>query len=125
VRRTCGRVRKMKQKLRRRYTIDRENRQLAGDEPTVPLGAVRSEVVDPASQGCQPLPALVRQALRESWATPDAAKARAVAEIMAAFFDPGTKPGERIRLVRTLLLADRTQYELDHPELARKGRRRR
>jgi hypothetical protein len=34
--------------------------------------SLRSEVVDPARQGCQQFPALVRQALREGWATPDA-----------------------------------------------------
>ena len=29
----------------------------------------------------------------------------------------------RVRLFRTLLLADQTQYERDHPEHAGKGRR--
>src|SRR3954470_286655 len=107
-RRTSGRLRKAKQKLRRHYTCDREDRQLSGEEPTTPLGAVRDERVDPSTQVSQPLSALelcamVRQAVKEGWNVPDAAKGRTVDELTAALLDPDTKPMDRVRLARVLL----------------------
>src|SRR5437879_5801776 len=104
VRRTSGRLRKAKQKLRVRYTRDREDRQLAGLEPVVPAGSVKPERVDPSTQSHQQLPELIRQALREGWDVPDSAKQRCVAELLSGVLDPDTKPRERIRLVKVLLL---------------------
>jgi hypothetical protein len=111
----------MKQKLRRRYTCDREDRQLSGIIPTVPEGAVRNEVAPVAPD--PPLPHLVRVALRQGWDVPDAGKAKVIADLLAALFEEGADPMLRIRLFQTLLLADQTQYEQDHPEQAGKGRR--
>lgn len=110
-RRTGGRLRAAKKRLKRRYAIERECRQLFGCEPTVPTGAVRSEVVVPDQQSCQVFPALVRRALREGWKVKDVNKE--VAEMVNAAIDPATKPRERIRLVRVLLLADETQADRD------------
>jgi hypothetical protein len=114
--------RKRRQRCKARYAKAREDAQLLGIIPTVPEGALRSEVVDPARQGCQQFPALVRKALRENWPTPDAAKPKVVAELLVPFYEEGTDPMLLVRLARLLLLLDRTQYELDHPEQARKGR---
>jgi hypothetical protein len=104
----------MKQKLRRRYTCDREDRQLAGLEPTVPEGAVRNEVAPVAPD--PPLPHLVRAALRQEWDVRDAAKPKIVGDLLVAFFDPDAEPCLRVRLARLLLLLDQTQYEHDHAE---------
>ena len=108
--------RKRRQRCEERYAKAREDAQLSRIIPTVPEGAVRDERVDPARQGCQQFPELVRQALREGWAVPDAAKSKVVAEVLAAFYDPDADPGLRVRLARLLLLLDQTQYERDHPE---------
>ena len=66
--------RNRRNKLKKRYAKAREDAQLAGLIPTTPGGAVRDERVDPRSQGCQQLPQLVRQALKNDWNTPDEAK---------------------------------------------------
>ena len=84
----------------------------------MPEGAVRDERVDPRTQGCQQLPALVRQALREGWNVPDSAKPGIVAELLQPFY---AQDGPRdykllIALARTLLLLDREQWKRDHPE---------
>lgn len=112
MRRTCGRLRKMKQRLRARFTVEREDRQLCGVEPTLPAGAVRDERVPAAPD--PPQLRLIRQALREGWPTPDANKPKIVDELLAAFHDKDTKDTERIRLARLLLLLDRTQFDIDH-----------
>ena len=113
--------RKRRQRCKERYAKAREDAQLIGIIPTVPEGAVRNEVAPVAPD--PPLPQLIRQALRENWATPDASKSKVVADLLAAFFEEGADPMLRIRLFRTLLLADQTQYARDHPEQARKGSR--
>src|SRR5262249_46816171 len=102
-------------------TCDREDRQLAGLEPTLPEGAVHDERVAPARQGCQQFPALVRRALKEGWDVPDANKAKVVAELLAGALDPDTATGRRIRQDRTLLLADQTQYEAELQSRAEGG----
>jgi hypothetical protein len=68
-------------------------------------------VVDPAYQGCQLFPELARQALREGWAVPEAAKAKTVAELLAPFYEQGTDPMLLVRLVKVLLLLDQTPLE--------------
>lgn len=119
MRRTCGKLRMAKKRLRARYAREREDRQLSGEEPTVPTGAVREERA-PASPG-PPMPDLVRRALREGWDVPDASKPKVVAELIAGAIDPDTATSLRIRLVRTLLLADKVQYARDRAEEAGKG----
>jgi hypothetical protein len=111
--------RKARQRLARRYTKAREDCQLAGDIETSPAGAVRSERVDPRTQGCQPLPGLVRAALRAGWATAADAAVRAVDELCAVVTDPDVEPHVKVTAVRVLLEGDRLQWERDHPEAAR------
>src|SRR4051812_6658115 len=92
-----SKARRRRQKLKRRYARLREDAQLAGIIPTTPEGAVQDERVDPRTQGCQQLPALVRQALREGWNVPDTAEPRIVDELLQPFYDP---EADRALLVR-------------------------
>lgn len=117
--------RRQKQQLKERYAKVREDAQLADLIPTTPEGAVRNEV---AITGNAQLPELVRQAIRESWSTPDAAKGAIVANLLEPFFaerqlDAQGRPvppdrKELIELAKTLRLLDQTQYERDNPEAA-------
>ena len=112
--------RKRRQRCKERYAKAREDAQLIGILPTVPEGAVRNEVAPVAPD--PPLPHLVRAALKDGWATPDAAKPKVVADLLAGFFEEGADPMLRIRLARLLLLLDQTQFERDRAEEAGKGR---
>jgi hypothetical protein len=112
--------RKRRQRCKERYAKAREDAQLLGIIPTVPEGAVRDEVAPVAPD--PPLPHLVRAALRQGWDVPEAAKARIVAELLAAFFEEGQDPMLKVRLARLLLLLDQTQWERDHPDEAGKAK---
>lgn len=138
--RPTGRKRNRKQKVKARYSKSREEAQLAGVLPTTPEGAVRSERVDPASQGEQSIPALDRAAIRNGWEVPDAVKAKVIERLAEPFFfepvvvvrstDDRGDVVKRVEVDRyllkenakVLLLADQRQYERDHPEEAGKAR---
>lgn len=120
--------RKDKQRLKERYAKVREDAQLADIIPTTPEGAVRNEV----SVGNAQLPEVVRQAIRENWATPDAAKPAIIANLLEPFFmdreiDPNTgqpippNRAQLIELAKVLRLLDQTQHERDNPEASRSG----
>jgi hypothetical protein len=120
--------RRKKQQLKERYAKVREDAQLADIIPTTPEGAVRNEVV---LTGNAVLPDVVREALRENWATPDAAKPAIVANLLEPFFaereiiDGKVQPPNRaqlIELAKVLRLLDQTQFERDHPEDAGKAK---
>jgi hypothetical protein len=115
-----SKARRRRQKLKRRYAKVREVAQLTGVIETVPENAVRDERVDPGKQGCQQLPQLVRQALREGWNVPDSAKPRIVAELLQPFAaQDGSRDYELLLvLARTLLLLDREQWKRDHLDQA-------
>lgn len=130
-----SKTRNRKQKVREKYSKAREDAQLAGIIPTTPEGAVRPERVDPASQRMAALPELVRQALKESWNTPDAAKPAIIASLLEPFYQDDVvldENGKQVRvkpsramlmaLAKTLLQLDRFQWEKDHPEAAGKAR---
>jgi hypothetical protein len=55
-------------------------------------------------------------------ATPDSAKLKVVAELLAAFFEEGQDPMLRVRLARLLLLLGQTQWERDNPDTAGKAK---
>ena len=127
--------RKARQKLREHYAKVREDAQLAGVIPTAPEGALRSEVVDPRLQGCQQLPAIVRDALRENWSTPNEAKPGIVGSLLEPFFSQDVvldKDGNQVKvppnramlieLAKTLKMLDQTQFERDNPEQAAKAK---
>jgi hypothetical protein len=112
------RDRNQRQKLKARYMTAREDAQRFGLIPTTPEGAVRDERVDPATQGEQAHPALTRTAVRRGWAVPDAKKPELVDELVRVVADPDSTPMEKIASVRTLLAADRLQYERDRVDVA-------
>jgi hypothetical protein len=114
-----SKARRKRQKRKQQYARLREDCQLAGVIETTPEGAVRNEVAPVAPD--PPLPHLVRAAIRNGWATTDAGKAKVVGDMIAAFFGEGTDATMRVQLFRTLLLADRTQYECDRAEEADEG----
>jgi len=122
-------------KIKASYAKAREDAQLAGVIPTEPVGAVRDERVDPRTQGCQQLPARVREALRQNWSTPDEAKPGVVGALLEPFFAQDTfldKDGNQVKvppnrgllieLAKTLRMLDQTQFERDHPEQAAKAK---
>ncbi len=125
--------RNTRQELKKRYAKLREDAQLAGVIPTTTEGALREERVDPRLQGCQQLPAIVREALKENWSTPDSAKPGIIGALLEPFFSTDIvldKDGNQIRvppnrqqlieLAKVLKLLDQSQWERDHPEAAGK-----
>lgn len=113
-------LRKAKQLRLKRYTKAREDVQLHGDIETVPVGAVRNEVVDPISQGFQPLPGLIGMAVRNGYETPEEMKVKQVDELHHIATNREIEPHVRIAAIRTAVMADKDQWERDHPELAGK-----
>ena len=101
---------------KRRYMELREELQLAGVIPTEPDGAIRDERVDPADQTAQALPALVAEAVRRGWAVPEEAKPRHVDELSGILEDVEESSKNKIAAFNALRLADKDQYERDHPE---------
>src|SRR4051794_11339167 len=116
-----SKARRKRQKIKRVYARLREDCQLADILDMTPEGAVRDEVAPVAPD--PPLPHLVRAAIKNNWPTPDCNKPDIVDSLIAPFYDPDADPALLIRCFRVLLLLDRTQYDIDHPEQARKGRR--
>jgi hypothetical protein len=118
-----SKARRRRQKLKRQYARLREDCQLEGIIETTPSDALRDERTPVAPD--PPFPHLVRQALREGWDVPNASKPKVVGDLLAAFYDREADPALLVRLARLLLLLDQLQYDINHPEHARKGRRRR
>lgn len=136
--------RRDRQKVKARYTRDRETLQLHNVLPTVPEGAVRSEVVDPASQDEQRFPGLDRLAIREDgegWSVPESVKRKVIESNAEVLYERRTVlktvevDGQKVEVEvelppdreaidkasRILLQADSKQHERDHPEQAGKG----
>jgi hypothetical protein len=116
--------RQRKQKVKETYAKAREDAQLCGVIPTEPVGAVRDERVPPCAQSedVRALPALVAEAVRAGWATPEERKPGLVDDL-AAILGDSTQPAKvRIAAFNALRLADKDQYERDHPEAAGKAR---
>lgn len=124
-----------RQKLKQAYSKAREEAQLAGIIPTTPEGAVRPEQVNPNNQRVPALPDIVRQALKEGWATPDSAKPAIVAALLEPFFNDElvvdetgkvhlVRPSRKLlnELAKTLRILDQTEYERKFPELAAKAK---
>jgi len=130
------RRRKTRQRRAKRYMELREECQLDGTLPTEPEGAIRDERVSPSSQSEQRLDVLDRRAVKEEWAVPAEAKPKVIARLLEPFYEEpkvvtdrdGREvviPPDRYLMkenAKVLLLADRMQYERDHPELAAKAK---
>lgn len=104
-----GKLRKAKQDARRAYSAAREDRQLSGQEPTTPEGAVHQERVTPCAD--TPAPELVRMAIRAGWNASEEGKRKCVDDLVAAVKDPDTKEALRIRCFQVLVMADKVQAE--------------
>lgn len=127
--------RKGKQKIKERYAKAREDAQLAGVIATSSEGAVRDERVNPATQGSQQLPAVVMEAIKNNWATPDVSKGKIVATLLEPFYINDIvldKDGNQVRVppnralqlecTKVLRALDVTQHERDNPEAAGKAK---
>lgn len=121
---TNGR-RNRRQKIKAGYAKMREDAQLAGVIETTPEGAVRSEVVDPASQGSQALPDIAMMAIegdrKGTWKVPDSEKAKLVDEmvcIIQSFGEDAAPHVVKVMAFNALTKADQLQYERDNPDAA-------
>ncbi len=80
---------------------------------------MRDERVDAATQGAQPLPGLVIQAIRKGWAIPDARKPELIDELLAIIDDPEVPNKLKVAAFNALRAADKDQYERDNPDAVR------
>jgi hypothetical protein len=123
-------------KLKVKFAKVREEAQLHGIIETTPDGAVRDERVPLSLQGEQEMPGIDRDAIRRGWAVPEEKKPLLVNRLMEPFFEETqtvmSRDGELVTMpvdrhllkenFKALALADRMQYERDHPEEAGKAR---
>lgn len=114
--------RNKRQGVKAKFAKVREEAQLLGIIETTPEGAVRNEVVDPATQGSQPLPGLVGKAIRNGWATPEHKKAEIVDELIGIVTGEETDPFVKVSAARVLQQGDKDQWERDNPELSGKSK---
>lgn len=110
-RKSGGKARKRLKAARRRYSMQREDAQLAGDIPTTPEGAIRDERAPPSYD--VPMPELVRLAIQRGWSVSEEGKRKCVADLVAAIRDPETRESLRIRCFQALILAEKAQREQD------------
>ena len=122
-------ARNKRQKLKATYGRVREEAQLQGIIPTTPEGAAKSERVNPAVQTEQQFPALVAEAARNGWATPEHIKPKIVDALVEPFvkrdvvYAPdGSEyevPPDRYLLTKNaqvLATLDKMQHERDNPK---------
>lgn len=112
--------RKAKQQRVKRYSKAREDCQLNGDIETEPAGAVCNEVVDPSTQGSQPLPGLIGRGIRSGWEPTEEMKVRMTDELFDIATDQEVEPHVRVAAVRASQQGSQQQWERDNPELAGK-----
>jgi hypothetical protein len=75
-------------------------------------------VVSPADQSSQPQPELIAQAIRRGWAVPEGTKPGLIDELVAIVLDTEMSAKQKVSAFNALRLADRSQWEQDHPEEA-------
>lgn len=107
-----------RQEARRKYAQARENAQIIGVLPTTPEGALKPEQVDPATQSEQAQPALIGEAIRRGWAVPEEKKPGLVDELTGIVENPEAQPKVKVAAFNALRMADKDQYERDHPKQA-------
>lgn len=104
--------------------------------PTTPEGALRDERVDPSTQEDQRIDQLDRDAIRKGWSVPEHAKAKVIERLLEPFWEepvtvedrdgnPVTIPPDRHLLkenAKVLVMADKSQWERDHPKEAGQAR---
>lgn len=106
-----------KKKIKKRYSAAREEAQLAGVIPTTPDGAVHEERVSPSAQSedSSITAALVAQAIRNGWEVPKASREQFVDELTKVINNPDETAKAKIAAFNALRLADKDQWERDHP----------
>lgn len=114
--------RNAKQSIKSRYARAREDAQLAGLIPTTPEGALKPERVSASAQTEQPLPELIGQAVRKGWAVPEQNKPALVDELVGIVNNPDMPAKVKVAAFGALRLADKDQYERDHPEAAARAK---
>ena len=127
-----------KQRTKDRYAHAREDAQLKGLIPTTPEDALKSERVDPSSQDEQKFPGLDRMAIRndgKGWSVPEHIKRKVIETSAEVLFEKRTVTspvtGETVEIppdrfvqmqaAKTLMQADKQQWERDNPEEAGKA----
>ncbi len=108
-------ARSRKQNTRDRYAHAREDAQLEGLIETTPEEALRSERVDPSTQGEQNLTSLVRVAVRKGWQVPEEKKPVLVDEMVAVMEDEEESSLTKVFTFNALVKADHLQWERDNP----------
>ncbi len=116
-----SKARNKKQVLKQTYAKVREDAQLHGVIPTTPEGAVRDEVVNPATQALQDTTSLDRAAINQGWRVPDGEKPKVIQRLLEALDKEGLTPAEAAMVTNALVKADQIQHERDNPE-AQKGK---
>ncbi len=110
-----------RQIAKQRYALARERAQAMGVIPTVPEGAVRNEVVNPATQGEQDLTSLDRAAISMGWSVPEEQKPRVIQRLLEKLDDPEITPAAAALIAGALVKADQIQFERDRPAEAAKA----
>ena len=116
-----SKARSRRQKTKDRYAHAREDAQLEGLIPTTPEEALKSERVPACAQGSQPMSELVAQAIRKGWNVDEAKKPGLVAEMVAIVMDTEMSAKAKVAAFNALRLADKDQYERDHPDTVKAG----
>lgn len=116
-----------RQKTKEKYAKAREDAQLEDVIPTTPEGAVRDERVPPSKQsegarGAVQTATMVSGAVRNGWAVPKEAQERVIDELVAIVGDPEMPAKAKVAAANALRLADKDQWERDHPETAARVR---
>ncbi len=107
------RDRKKLQRHKMRYMELREELQLAGEIPTEPSGAIRDER---AQSEDAPQPALVAEAIRKGWKVPEERKQGYIEELGAVIDNPEQPAKVKVAAFNALRMADKDQWEREHPE---------
>lgn len=114
--------RKARQHKRELYQKVREDLQVSGDLDTTPVGALKPEAVAPQTQADAPQCGLIELAIRRGWAVPEERKPGLVDELISIIDNPELPAKVKVAAFNALRMADQSQYERDHPELAGKAR---
>lgn len=113
-----------KKKVKARYAKAREEAQLAGVIPTTPDGAVHEERVPLCAQSedSKMTAVLVSLAIRNGWEVPKRERERFVDELASILTNAEMSPKMKVAAFNALRLADKDQWERDHPEEAGKAK---
>lgn len=109
-----------KKKVKARYSKAREDAQLEGVIPTTPDGAAKPERVPSSAQtegtiGAIQTAQLVSTAVRNGWEVPKDRRQQFIDELSKIILDPELPSKAKIAAFNAMRLADKDQWERDHP----------